>query len=660
MLGSRRPRLFRGAAASRRSVMNHPGLEELEVRNLLSTTIIPANLLTVKAHPSVSVLSVTNPAAAPLTPMALRDAYLVNKVQFLSGGSYITGNGAGQTIAIADAYNDPDIAKDLATFDSTFSLPAPPSFTVLNENGGTNLTGIANSPASSDWALEESLDVEWSHTIAPAANIVLFEANSNNNVDLDTADFTAANPATYAALGIPAAGVVSNSFGSTEGTNPTLDETQADEEYEDTNYMEPISAEGTVTVVASAGDNGVQNYPSTSPYVLSVGGTTVSLKAGPFGTSWSSETAWSVRRGSGTGGGTSLFEPIPTYQSNYGLTNSSGDRETPDVAWDANPSSGVYVTDTFDYPNNTYVGSIGGTSLAAPLWSGLLTIVNQGRALNGQGVLANAQEAVYTIPGSDFHDITSGSNSVASAGPGYDEVTGFGSPIANKVVPDLVNASTGQVVVPGAVTYDDSQGIPANLTTSIESNDTHGAPVAVEASAGAATSVAYASTAAAAQTFRALPANAATVSLPPASQVARADAAEATGLSVQGAAIVDGFHGHADVAPAATPAAATPGTYDLPAGPDGTLARAAVPTTGVAATPLPATVAGATSDAVFADYGTLPALSGADGTPVAVLAGEETHSIDLALAAGMVLALGGSWSAAARAEENRKHPALRS
>ena len=95
---------------------------------------------------------------------------------------------------------------------------------------------------------------------------------------------------------------------------------------------------------------------------------------------------------------------------------------------------------------------MGGTSLSAPLWAGLLTDVNQGRALLGEGVLANAQEAVYQVPASDFHDITSGHNSVATAGPGYDEVTGIGTPIANKLVAALVNTTTGPVVVPGAVT----------------------------------------------------------------------------------------------------------------------------------------------------------------------------------------------------------------
>jgi subtilase family serine protease len=662
MLGSRKKFRFQDDPSPRR---NLPAVEELEARTLLSTTLLsspPASLVTHVIYPSVSVdvSSVTNPSKAPLTPNVLREAYGVNLLQFPSGGGYVAGNGAGETIAIADAYNDPTIAADLQTFDSTFALPNPPSFTVLNENGGTDLSGVANSPKSS-WALEESLDVEWAHTFAPGANIVLFEANSANNIDLDIADQTAANPATYTPLGITPAGVVSNSFGSTEGSNPSLDETQADEEYEDTNYFQPISEEGTVTVVAAAGDYGNQSYPAVSPYVLSVGGTTLTLKTSPFGVSYSSETAWTIARSrssptgeEGTGGGISLYEPEPTYQTNAGIST-GGFRATPDVSEDANPSSGVYITDTYDFPGDTAVGSIGGTSLATPLWAALLTDVNQGRALLGEGVLANAQEAVYNVPSTDFHDITSGHNIVATAGTGYDEVTGIGTPIANKLVPDLVNTTTGPVVVPGAVEYNDSQGIPANLTANVAVNDAgHGAPITNEAMlTSASISMSESAVASGSQSLRTISANTATISLPPTGQVFRTDS-EVTTTYGQ-AAIAESFHGSTDAVLAATDTETTPTEAGIPS-----MAGDNVDANSDSATVPPlAPLADNASDAVFAGYASQAETGAFVSAPAAVALGDQSQPVDLAMVAGLALALGGSWSTLARAEETRKYPALR-
>src|SRR5207248_5013924 len=97
-------------------------------------------------------------------------------------GGTVTGDGTGQTIAIVDAFSQPHIAGDLQAFDSTFGLPAPPSFTVLNQTGGSALP-----PADTAWGVEESLDVEWAHALAPGAEIVLVEANSDRWDDLLTA-----------------------------------------------------------------------------------------------------------------------------------------------------------------------------------------------------------------------------------------------------------------------------------------------------------------------------------------------------------------------------------------------------------------------------------------------------------------------------------------
>jgi hypothetical protein len=643
--------------------LNQPVLEELETRTLLSTSVVPSSLLSLTSQPTVTFAavsspnSITNPSRAPFTPGQLRGAYGFNRIQFSSNGGYVAGNGAGQTIAITDAFNDPDLPSDLVAFDTKFGLPNPPSFTVLNQNGGTDLSGIPNSPASSDWALEESLDVEWAHTIAPAANIVLFEANSNNNVDVDTADLTAANPATYAALGLPAAGVISNSFGTNEGTNPATQETQADEQYEDANFFQPISNEGTVTVVVSAGDNGVMSYPAVSPYVLSVGGTSLRVTAGPFGVNYSSETAWSTSPNGnsptgyeGTGGGTSLFEPEPTYQSNYGISNTGGFRATPDVSQDANPSTGVYVLDSYDGG----LFQVGGTSLSAPLWSGMLAITNQGRALQNEGPLANAQEAVYQVPSSDYHDITSGHNLEATAGPGYDEVTGLGTPIANLIVYDLVNSTTGSVVVPGAIGVT-NPSLPSNLSATSPNLHNDTLPTgSLPASSNA--SVAIASVASLDPRLAAP--TSITVTLPSTSSVVHTDTSALTSLPAHATPTLEAMHGDSGQAIAPTSDAAATVDPSLPTEAIDLPMSTAAPVRDFTTASAPATPIVAAADAAFADLGD-PSVAGSIADVPALIVGDEGHSNDMALLLGTALVVGGAWNTAARVEENWRHPALR-
>jgi len=174
---------------------------------------------------------------------------------------------------------------------------------------------------------------------------------------------------------------------------------------------------------------------------LSVGGTTLKLtSSGDYG----SESGWS-----GSGGGYSKYESEPTYQTS---AQSSGVRTDPDVAYNANPKDGVYVY--FTPPSSTggwY--SFGGTSAGAPQWSGLIALANQGRGAAGS--LTNAQAAVYSLPSTDFHDVTSGSNGFR-AYTGYDLVTGRGTPKANFVVQGLISATaTSTVKAVGTVTAAD-------------------------------------------------------------------------------------------------------------------------------------------------------------------------------------------------------------
>jgi hypothetical protein len=221
------------------------------------------------------------------------------------------------------------------------------------------------------------------------------------------------NKALDYARSAPGIVVVSNSWGGSEYST---------EKSDDVHFTTPSGHPG-VTFTVAAGDNGAPaEYPSSSPDVLSVGGST--LRRTSSG-AWSSESVWS-----GGGGGTSTYEGLPSFQSGLGISN----RGTPDVSYDANPSTGFAVYDSY---GDTGWDVFGGTSAGAPQWAALIAIADQGRALAGKGSLSNAQAALYTLPRADFHDIASGSNGY-SATSGYDVASGLGSPIANLVIRDLV------------------------------------------------------------------------------------------------------------------------------------------------------------------------------------------------------------------------------
>ncbi len=415
-------------------------IQALESRRLLSGAPVPQALdpLTtvhtdfVFTHPH-GVTS--NGTAAPngITPAQMRQAYGMNSITF--GG--ITGDGSGQTIAIVDAYNDPNAITDLQAFDAYFGLPDPPSFKVLDEFGGTNLPG--NDPAGPgfSWAVEESLDIQWAHVMAPKANIILFEATIPSYNDLLTAVDTARN--------LPGVSVVSMSFGGGEFSGITSF---------DYHFLTPNGHQG-VTFVASTGDNGAPGgYPALSPNVVAVGGTTLTIDSAG---NYIGESGWS-----GSGGGVSNYESEPAYQKSV---QNTGRRSNPDVSMDADPSSGVPVFDTWDFGNSTPWDTIGGTSLSAPMFGGVMAVVNQGRVVSGQKSLDGSTQtlpAIYKLPAADFHDVTTGNNGF-KAGKGYDLVTGIGSPVAKLFVPDLVGKPTGDPSGWNPVTLPDPAGTSGTM-----------------------------------------------------------------------------------------------------------------------------------------------------------------------------------------------------
>src|SRR5438876_1809031 len=402
----------------RAAVARELGLEALETRRLLSASA----LLDAVAHPTFRLAQHQGltPAGSVgptgLTPAQMRHAYGIDSISF----DGIAGDGAGQTIAIIDAYDDPNAAGDLQNFDLAFGLSDPPSFTKLNENGGTTLPGIDTSPKPNTWELEESLDIEWAHVIAPAANIILYEANSPSYSDLVV-------HAVNSARNNPSVTVISMSFGGGEFVGETS---------YDTYFTTPAGHSG-VSFLASTGDSGSPGgYPAYSSNGIAVGGTTPSVDSAR---NYLRETAWN-----GSGGGRSTQESEPSYQTAF---QSSGKRGIPDVAMDADPNSGVAVYDTFDNGTSAPWIQVGGTSLAAPMWAGLMAVANQGRIHNGLSTLDGRNQALpalYQASASSFHDVTTGSNGGFSAGAGYDFVTGRGTPIADFLVASFAGGSVAK------------------------------------------------------------------------------------------------------------------------------------------------------------------------------------------------------------------------
>ena len=300
--------------------------------------------------------------------------------------------------------------------------------TVLNQYGqATSLPSTdPNGPGTDNWEVEEALDVEWAHAIAPGAQIILVEANSQSLSDL------MASVAMAAAQ--PGVSVVSMSWGFAEG--------QAVFASDEAAYDSVFNVPG-VTFVASTGDYGAADpeYPAYSPNVVAVGGTSLTLNAD---NSYNSETGWGYHSASagtfiGSGGGISLYEPEPAYQQGV---QSTGYRTTPDVSLVADPATGAWIADPYNLDPSNPFEVVGGTSLSAPAWAGLVALANQGRAAAGESTLNSAsptdtQQALYMLPQSDYNVIASGTNGY-SAGAGYNLVTGLGTPVANLLVPDLI------------------------------------------------------------------------------------------------------------------------------------------------------------------------------------------------------------------------------
>jgi hypothetical protein len=372
-------------------------------------------------------------------PAFLRSAYNLN-----------TSTGGGLTVAIVDAYNDPNAETDLANYRSFFGIPACSSgasgcFTKVDQNGGTSY------PASNyGWSQEISLDLDMVSAICPNCKILLVEASSNSLTDLGTAVNRAV------AMGAVA---VSNSYGGGEYSGETTDSA--------TYFNHPG-----VAVTASSGDSGYGvQFPAASPTVTAVGGTSLN-QATNTGTRNATETAWS-----GAGSGCSNYETKPSWQTDSGCTR----RTVADVSAVADPNTGVWVYDTYGDPGFEVFG---GTSVASPIVAGVYALAGAPGA--GDTPASYPYGHVASV-----NDITSGSNGhcgtyLCTAVAGYDGPTGLGTPNTSSAFasgpgsppPGSLSLSAAQTLTAGqpsapmTVTATPAPGSP--LSVGLTSSSAHG------------------------------------------------------------------------------------------------------------------------------------------------------------------------------------------
>jgi subtilase family serine protease len=350
-------------------------------------------------------------------------------------------DGRGRTIVIVDAFSDPALRRDLSIFNQVFGLPSA-NLTVVAPDGETPFD--PNDGNQVGWSGEIALDVEYSHAMAPGAKIVLVEAKSSTDSDIQSAlQYVADNN-----LG----DVLSQSFGEAEsclGVN-------ADGTHQPGVTLAAVHriyrqmADEGITAFASAGDDGsaqptcdgsgemlAASTPASDPLVTGVGGT--QLFADPRTGVYDHEVVWNEGRTFGAAGGggfSSVFEQ-PSFQR--GLGDFPG-RGIPDVAYSGAINHGVLVAWSVLDPAGTFY-VFGGTSAGSPQWAALAAIAGQ---LN-HGRLGAINPALYKLSSGDFHDITRGNNAFDgvpgyTASQGWDPTTGLGTPYAGPVALGLAAA----------------------------------------------------------------------------------------------------------------------------------------------------------------------------------------------------------------------------
>jgi len=379
-------------------------------------------------------------------------------------------DGQGQTIIIVDSFGSPTIKQDLATFDGEFGLPAPPSFTILQPAGA--VPPYKPSPTREGWAGETTLDVEWSHVMAPGASILLVETPTSENEG--TSGFPQIEAAEEYVIDHHMGGVISQSFSATEETFPSASALKALRgAYIDAN-------ENGVTVLAASGDSGaadvdaagdyypypVTSWPDSDPLVTGVGGTELTLDGA--GNRIRPDVVWNdtynpavniyftgntTPQPDAGGGGLSIIFDRPSYQDS--VKDVVGDRRgVPDIAMSGACSGQVNTYQSFGGQTpGWYI--VCGTSEATPLFAGIVALADQA-AGHPLGLINPTLYAMSEYGARGIVDVTSGNNTVTytqASGtrtiqgfdtlPGFDLASGVGTIDAAYFVPELAATDTG-------------------------------------------------------------------------------------------------------------------------------------------------------------------------------------------------------------------------
>ena len=435
-----------GAAVGAPAALAHTG-RAWHARTVAPELVLGPHLATA-GPPPTSAQCIAAYGIACYSPQDMHNQYDYNP-QYAAGHT-----GTGQTIVIFDSFGSPTIGQDLATFDSSYGLPAPPSFKIYRPEGNVTYPYTHDSPSAVaaskndqtqiGWGYETTLDVEWAHAMAPGANIALVEtpiAETQGVQGLQNLE-----NAQEWALDNRIGTIWSDSFATTEQAFHSTAVVQR----MNTLYHE-AAADG-ISAFFATGDTGVANadkqgtlfpyptvnFPSSSPDVVSVGGTEIPVPQAAL-TSYNPEAVWNDCCGAGGGGFSSIFGE-PAYQSTAGISDPTGMRGLPDVSYNAALISSILIYESFDPTTAPGWSPIGGTSAAAPQWAAIDAIANQ--ADGNLGFLTPRLYEIYqdrAAYAAAFHDITAGNNTWDqipgyNAAPGWDAATGLGTPDVNNLV----------------------------------------------------------------------------------------------------------------------------------------------------------------------------------------------------------------------------------
>ncbi|MFD5434528.1 protease pro-enzyme activation domain-containing protein [Kitasatospora sp. NPDC127067] len=364
----------------------------------------------------IATPNAVTPNAATATPSGMAPAQYTGAYNLNKTGA----DGTGTTVALweFDGYSK----TNLTTYDSQYGLSGPAVSTV-------SVDGANYDSAPGQGQGEVELDSEIVRGAAPKATQLVYEAPNSDQGEIDMANKIVTDNKVS---------VVSISWGSCEPDTTAASMTAVD------NAFKQAAAQG-ISIFSASGDDGSRDctrstsgssvkavdFPASSPHQTGVGGTNLKVSSG---NAYSSESAWST-----AGGGVSTVFAKPSWQTGTGVSGTM--RTVPDVSSNADPASGFAIYTAGGW--QVY----GGTSAAAPLWSGYAAQFNQKAKTAGQPVLGEASPRLYSVAnssayGSTFHDVTTGANQDFSAKAGYDQVTGWGSPVADALTTALLGGGT--------------------------------------------------------------------------------------------------------------------------------------------------------------------------------------------------------------------------